>query len=93
MSGPYETVCWIILVSSCITMFCAVAGMLSPRFKDSLFQCLGLAMVALGGFVITLQIYAHGVVQASGIAFESVGISLYSLATFWKYARKEYGTT
>jgi hypothetical protein len=92
MNGPYETVCWIILASSLVTMLCAIAGMLSPKFKDNFLQCVSLAVVAFGGFVITLQIYVHGVVQVSGIALESVGVAVYSLATFWKYAKAEYGT-
>jgi len=74
-------------------MLCAIAGMLSPRFKDSFLQCCALAGVAFGGFVITLQIYVHGVVQVSGIAFESVAFAAYSIATVMKHARKEYGTT
>jgi hypothetical protein len=89
----HEVVCWIILASSSITALIAVAGLLSPKFHDTLLQCLGLCAVAFGGFIITLQIYAHGVAQISGIALESVGIALYSLATFVKYYRHENPAT
>lgn len=92
MNGPHELICWIILVSSSITGMVAIAGMLSPKFKDSLFQCFSLAAVAFGGFIITLQIYVHGFVQVSGIAFESAAFAVYSIATFLKYARSPNGT-
>jgi hypothetical protein len=89
----HELVCWIILSSSVVTSLVAVAGMLSDKFKDSLLQCCSLAAIALGGFVITLQIYVHGVVQVSGIAFESVAFAAYSLATAMKYSKAQNGNT
>jgi hypothetical protein len=88
----HEIVCWIILASSTITGLVAVAGMLSPKFKDSFLQCISLAGIAFGGFVITLQIYIHGMVQVSGIALESIAFALYSIATFLKYAKADNGT-
>lgn len=84
----HETICWIILASSAITGIVAVAGMLSPKFEDSFLQCCALAGIAFGGFVVTLQIYVHGVVQVSGIALESAAIALYSAVTFFKYTRQ-----
>jgi hypothetical protein len=93
MNGPYELVCWIILGSSVITSIVAIAGMISPKFKDSFLQCCSLAAIAFGGFVITLQIYVHGVVQVSGVAFESMAFAVYSIATAMKYARVKNGTT
>jgi len=92
MNGPHEIICWIILASSTITGLAAIAGMLSPKFKDSFLQCVSLAGIAFGGFVITLQIYVHGVVQVSGVAFESLAFAVYSIATVLKYARAENGT-
>lgn len=84
----HETICWLILASSVITGSVAVAGMLSPKFEDSFLQCCALAGIAFGGFIVTLQIYVHGVVQVSGVALESAAIAVYSAVTFWKYARK-----
>jgi hypothetical protein len=63
--------------------------MLSPRFEDSFLQCCALAGVAFGGFIIALQINVHGVVQVSGIAFESVAFALYALATVLKFSREK----
>jgi hypothetical protein len=85
--------CWIILASSSLTSVMAVAGLISPRFKDTFFQCLSLCLVAFGGFVVTLQIYIHGMAQISGIALEALSIALYSFATFIKYSRVKHGTT
>jgi hypothetical protein len=82
-----EIVCWIILASSCITACVAVAGMLSPKFKDTLPQCITMAGIAFGGFMVTLQIYVHGMVQVSGIALLSTAMAAYSLVTLVKYAR------
>ncbi len=84
--------CWIILASSAGTSILALIGLISPRFKDTVFQCFSMCLVALGGFIVTLQIYIHGVAQISGLALESLAIMLYSLATFLKYAKAEYET-
>jgi hypothetical protein len=81
------TVCWIILVSSCITAGVAVAGILSPKFKDTLPQCITMAGIAFGGFMVTLQIYVHGIVQVSGIALLSSAMAAYALVTLIKYMR------
>jgi hypothetical protein len=85
--------CWVILASSSLTSIMAVAGLISPRFKDTFFQCLTLCMVAFGGFVVTLQIYITGIAQISGLALEVLSIGLYSFATFLKYARGKHETT
>jgi hypothetical protein len=85
--------CWIILASSSLTSAMAVIGLISNRFKDTMFQCFSLCMVAFGGFVVTLQIYIHGMAQISGIALEALSIAIYSFATFMKYARVKNGTT
>jgi hypothetical protein len=85
--------CWVILASSSLTSVMAVIGLLSPRFKDTFLQCFSLCLVAFGGFVVTLQIYIHGMAQISGIALEALSIALYSFATFIKYARVKHGTT
>lgn len=81
------TVCWIILVSSCITAVVAVAGILSPKFKDTLPQCITMAGIAFGGFMVTLQIYIHGIVQVTGIALLSSAMAAYALVTLIKYMR------
>lgn len=81
--------CWVILGASAGTSILALIGILSPRFKDTFWQCFTLCLVAFAGFVVTLQIYIHGIAQISGIAFEALSIFLYSLATFAKYARHE----
>jgi hypothetical protein len=83
--------CWIILASSVVVGFVAVAGMLSDKFKDTFLQCLSLSAVSLGGFIITLQIYVHGIVQISGIAFQSLAVAMYAVTSFVKYARKQHG--
>ena len=85
--------CWVILASSSLTSVMAVAGLISNRFKDTMLQCFSLCMVAFGGFVVTLQIYIHGMAQISGIALEAFSIMLYSFATVMKYWRLENGTT
>jgi hypothetical protein len=71
----------------------AVAGLLSPRFKDTFLQCFSLCLVAFSGFVVTLQIYIHGIAQISGIALATLSIALYSFATFMKYVRGNHGIT
>jgi hypothetical protein len=88
-----EFFCWVILASSSLTSVMAVVGLISPRFKDTFFQCFTLCLVAFSGFVVTLQIYITGIAQISGIALEALSIGLYSLATFLKYARVKHGTT
>lgn len=85
--------CWIILAASSGTSILAVMGILSPKFKDTFFQCASLCLVAFGGFVVTLQIYIHGIAQISGLALEALAIFLYSLATALKYWRVKNGTT
>ena len=91
MNTPHELVCWIILISSVITGTVAVAGMLSPSFKDSFLQCCALAGIAFGGFVIALQIGIHGVAQISGLAFESAAFAFYSIVCALKHARGQHG--
>jgi hypothetical protein len=71
----------------------ALIGLVSERFKDTIFQCFSLCLVAFSGFVVTLQISIHGMAQISGIALEAMSIALYSFATFIKYARVKHGTT
>lgn len=85
--------CWIILGASAGTSVLALIGILSPKFKDTFFQCFSLCMVAFAGFVVTLQIYIHGIAQISGIAFEALAIFIYSFATALKYWRVKNGTT
>jgi len=85
--------CWIILASSGLTSAMAIIGLISDRFKDTMFQCFSLCLVAFGGFVVTLQIYIFGIAQISGLALEALSIALYSFATFMKYARVKNGTT
>lgn len=85
--------CWVILASSSLTSVMAVIGLLSQRFKDTTLQCFSLCLVAFGGFIVTLQIYVHGIAQISGIALEALSIALYSFATFLKYARLKHGNT
>lgn len=81
--------CWVILFSSVIVGLVAIAGMMSPKFEDTFMQCLSLSAVSLAGFIITLQIYVHGIIQVSGIAFESLAVAMYAVASFVKYARKQ----
>jgi len=92
MMSDINFFCWVILASSAGTSILALIGLISPKFKDTTLQCFSMCLVAFGGFIVTLQIYAHGVAQISGIALEAFAIALYSLATFVKYARP-YGNT
>jgi hypothetical protein len=40
-----------------------------------------------GGFMVTLQIYVHGIVQVTGIALLSSAMAAYALVTLIKYMR------
>jgi hypothetical protein len=80
MSEITTAYCWTTLAASIVVALAAVAGLIADRYKDTLLECVGLAMVAMSGFVVSSQIVAHGAPQGSGVAFMATSVAVFAVA-------------
>lgn len=83
--------CWIILAASVITSAAAIVALIAEDYKDTLFECVALSMVAIAGIVVTLQIHTFGFAMGSGIAFMVASVALFSVAQLVKNYRRKLG--
>jgi ABC-type glycerol-3-phosphate transport system permease component len=82
--------CWLVLFASSITAASAVLGLVAVRYEESLHENIALVCVALAGFLVTLQIWVHGIAQMTGITFLVCSMAGYALSRSWKKWRELY---
>lgn len=80
--------CWIILYASAITAVAALAALVHEGYEETLPENIGLAGVALSGFVVVAQISEHGYTHISGVTMQSISMAWYAVALTAKYCTK-----
>lgn len=80
MSDVVSLWCWIILGSSIATASMAVLGLVARLYQETFLENVGMIMIALSGFITTMQILVHGFAQLSGLAFQAFSVAFYSTA-------------
>lgn len=85
-----ELQCWLVLVASIVIMVSAVLGLVADRYIETLPENIALVLVALGGFVVALQIGVRGVMQVSGINFLVCSVAIYALVRAHKKWQQLY---
>lgn len=82
--------CWLVLFASIVIAASAVLGLVATRYEESLHENIALVSVALAGFVVALQIWAHGYAHMSGITFLVCSMAAYAASRTWKKWRELY---
>ena len=80
--------CWIILYASAITAVISLFALVYEGYQETLPENIGLAGVALSGFVVVAQISEHGYTHISGVTMQSVSMAWYAVALMAKYCTK-----
>lgn len=73
-----------IIASALTTSAVAVAGMVSPRYRETLLENVALCAVAVAGSVVAMQTHAYGGPLYSGIVFWGGSVGAYALAAALK---------
>lgn len=76
--------CWLVLFASVITSASAITALVADRYNESLHENLALTMVSMSGFIVALQIWAHGFAHMSGITYMAVSVACYAASRAWK---------
>lgn len=79
-----HTYCWVILFSSITMTIASVVALAADGYRESLPENIGFSMMALAGFVVTLQIGSNGYATGSALAFLSLSAAVLALANLAK---------
>lgn len=79
-----HTYCWVILFSSIVMAAASVVALVSDRYRETLPENIGLSMMALAGFVVTLQIGSNGYATGGALAFLALSAAVMALANIIK---------
>jgi hypothetical protein len=82
--------CWLVLAASTVTSLSAVLGLVADRYEEGLPENIALVCVAMSGFIVTLQIWAHGYAHMSGMTFMACSVALYAAGRAWAKWRELY---
>ena len=79
--------CWLIFFASIVTALAATCGLVAESYKETLPENIGLAAVAVSGFITAAQIWDAGYAHISGLTAQSVSIAWYASALVFKHHR------
>lgn len=74
---------WMILTSAVIVTALATYGLVSKTYHETFPENAALAAVGFSGAIVTLQIYATGYAQGSGIAWLATSVAAFAVARFY----------
>lgn len=85
---PTNPFAWTILITCLIITAASVVALVSKNYDDTLTECAGLAMVAMAGAILIMQVLTYGFALGSGVAFMCAAGAVMAVAQVIKRVRQ-----